>query len=235
MRRLLLVCAAAAGCYDAPLDLERMDNQVKIEPFERSEHLPGRALLTPPAGTVPRGTIVDAPALTEGVVGGVYVDTIPVPVTRELVLRGRERYDIYCAPCHGLLGDGVSEIARQMPLRKPPSLVDLVFAHTEKAAAAGHEHAETTTTTTTDAGTGAGTEVVDQGPTGNRHGPGGFYVTIKNGFGLMPSYQNELSIHDRWAVVAYIQALTLSQRARIDSLPPDVKGELQRIAPGGDQ
>ena len=47
---------------------------------------------------------------------------IPIAVTSELMALGRKKFDIHCAPCHGLLGDGVSLIATQMSLRPPPSL-----------------------------------------------------------------------------------------------------------------
>jgi mono/diheme cytochrome c family protein len=53
------------------------------------------------------------------------VEAIPLTLTRELVERGQESFDIYCATCHGVLGDGVSQVARNMGLREPPSLVDL--------------------------------------------------------------------------------------------------------------
>jgi mono/diheme cytochrome c family protein len=48
----------------------------------------------------------------------------PPPVNRALVDRGRDRFQRFCAPCHGVAGDGDSYIARAMTLRRPPSLVD---------------------------------------------------------------------------------------------------------------
>jgi mono/diheme cytochrome c family protein len=52
----------------------------------------------------------------------------PPPLTRELVVRGRNRFDTFCAPCHGIEADGNSYIARVMTLRRPPSLVDAAAA-----------------------------------------------------------------------------------------------------------
>ncbi len=52
---------------------------------------------------------------------------IPVPVTIELLQYGKERFEIHCAACRGVAGDGESEVARNMTLR-PPSLVDRVQA-----------------------------------------------------------------------------------------------------------
>jgi mono/diheme cytochrome c family protein len=72
----------------------------------------------PPAGTVARGEPVqtttgavygfeDSPVNTGLVTGTTnFVELNPLPVTEELIQRGHERFDIYCAPCHGKLGDG---------------------------------------------------------------------------------------------------------------------------------
>jgi hypothetical protein len=53
-----------------------------------------------------------------------------------------------------------------------------------------------------------------------RDAPAGhFFEVITQGFGPMPSYANQLSEHDRWAVIAYIRALQFSRNARLDELP----------------
>jgi mono/diheme cytochrome c family protein len=56
---------------------------------------------------------------------GKIVGEIPVAVTQELMSDGRGKFEIYCAICHGLLGDGVSPVATQMSLRPPPNLLKL--------------------------------------------------------------------------------------------------------------
>src|SRR5262249_37846567 len=48
----------------------------------------------------------------------------PPPLTRALVERGRDRYNRFCAPGHGIAGDGDSDVSRGMTLRRPPPLVD---------------------------------------------------------------------------------------------------------------
>jgi hypothetical protein len=63
--------------------------------------------LEPPDGVVPFGS-----------------PGAPPPVTRALLERGRDRFERFCAACHGIAGDGDSDVARAMTLRKPPSLVD---------------------------------------------------------------------------------------------------------------
>src|SRR5262249_30810998 len=50
------------------------------------------------------------------------VDTIPIAVDAELLAAGRTQFEVTCAACHGLLGDGASIVAAQMALRPPPSL-----------------------------------------------------------------------------------------------------------------
>ena len=57
---------------------------------------------------------------------------------------------------------------------------------------------------------------------------GYFFDVITNGFGQMPSYAAQIPPRDRWAIVAYIRALQLSQGATLDDVPADVRGALER-------
>lgn len=57
---------------------------------------------------------------------------------------------------------------------------------------------------------------------------GYLFAVATEGFGLMPGYVAELSVEDRWAVVAYLRALQLSQRARIEDAPPDERSRLEK-------
>ena len=62
--------------------------------------------------------------------------------------------------------------------------------------------------------------------------PDGYlYQVITRGFGLMPSYSAELTVEERWAVVAYLRALQLSQRVRLAEAPPEVRARLEREVP----
>lgn len=58
------------------------------------------------------------------------------------------------------------------------------------------------------------------------------YDVIKNGYGVMVSYADRVEPADRWAIVAYIRALQLSQYAKVTELPADVRTRLASIAPG---
>src|SRR5579859_197167 len=56
---------------------------------------------------------------------------------------------------------------------------------------------------------------------------GHFFDVVTNGFGAMPSYAAQLPVEDRWAIVAYIRALQLSQHATVDDAPPDAQAQLE--------
>ncbi|MCK6556169.1 cytochrome c [Candidatus Binatia bacterium] len=61
--------------------------------------------------------------------------------------------------------------------------------------------------------------------------PGYFFQAITKGFGVMPSYATQIpDVKDRWAVVAYIRALQLSQNATLADVPAAARAELQREA-----
>jgi mono/diheme cytochrome c family protein len=114
-----------AGCDngEASPDWSRMITQPKLVPFAATELFPdGRALRPVPAGTVARGAIVDAERRTGRTAGGAELAAVPLPITRALLERGRERFAIACAPCHGVAGDGDTPVARSMQRRRPPSL-----------------------------------------------------------------------------------------------------------------
>ncbi len=55
---------------------------------------------------------------------------------------------------------------------------------------------------------------------------GHFFDVITNGFGAMSSYAAQVPVNDRWAIIAYIRALQLSQHATIDDVPPDLRAKL---------
>ncbi len=66
----------------------------------------GRAMRLPVEGAVAVDQVVENTHLRLGEVEGNPATTFPMPVTEKLMQRGRQRYDIYCATCHGLAGDG---------------------------------------------------------------------------------------------------------------------------------
>jgi mono/diheme cytochrome c family protein len=62
--------------------------------------------------------------------------------------------------------------------------------------------------------------------------PAGYYFdVITNGFGAMPDYAAQVGVQDRWAIVAYVRALQLSQNAALADVPAERRAELGGVAP----
>ena len=90
-----------AGCrqdmHDAP----------RIETYEANAFFAdNRGSRVPPQGTVARGWLREDEALYTGKVNGQFVEAFPFAISHDDLARGQERYNIYCTPCHGRLGDG---------------------------------------------------------------------------------------------------------------------------------
>jgi len=111
-----LVLAGCRGTISrkTPIHINpNMDIQEKFDPQEANAFFAdGRAMRPPVPGTVARGFLREDTRFYQGRgANGALVAKMPVPVTRELVLRGRERFNIYCAPCHGQAGDGKGPVS----------------------------------------------------------------------------------------------------------------------------
>jgi len=179
---LALALLLLAGCR------QEMYDQPRTKPHRPSDFFAdGRSDRQPVAGAIARGQLRDDSHLYTGKVGGQLVSTFPFPVTRAVLERGRERFNIYCAPCHDRLGNGNGMIVRR-GFRPPPSL---------------HE------------------DRLRDAPVGHH------FDVISNGLGSMPDYAAEIPVRDRWAIVAYLRALQLSQRASVADVPPAALRELQ--------
>ena len=113
---LALLLAAAVGCR------QDMHDQPKYIPLRPSSFFDdGRSARPIPAGTVARGHLDEDTALYTGKgPDGKYVNDFPFPVTKEVLLRGQQRFNIYCAPCHDRLGTGNGMVVRR-GFRHPPS------------------------------------------------------------------------------------------------------------------
>ena len=111
----LAALASAAGCRPGLYD------QARYEAYEASDFFPDGLSARPlVAGTVARGWDRDNEHLYDGRVNGALASTFPFEVDRAVIDRGRDRFNIYCSPCHGGLGDGQGMIVqRGMP--QPPS------------------------------------------------------------------------------------------------------------------
>ena len=114
---LLLTVTAAiilVGCQGMPSEKPpihpnpNMDNQEKFLPQSRNPFFEdNRSDRLPVQGTVARGQLATDAAFHQGIYdNGEFVTRIPTAVTREMVMRGKVRYDIFCLPCHGGTGAG---------------------------------------------------------------------------------------------------------------------------------
>lgn len=120
------------GCYRGspsdkpPIHLNKnMDSQEKYKAQSESRFFEdGSAMRIPPQGTVARGQLREDAAFFGGVnEEGKPVQVLPVPITLDLLKRGRQRYDIYCSVCHGRVGDGKGIVVKRGYL-PPPTFHD---------------------------------------------------------------------------------------------------------------
>jgi mono/diheme cytochrome c family protein len=206
-----------------------MQDQPKIKPLRGTTFFSdGLASRQPIEGTIPRGYLrSDTEYFTgkksrspgaqtsatptqqtagsqqpTGAVASTYPDDVevfPLPITEDVVKRGRERYDIFCSACHGLTGNGDGMIVRR-GFRRAASFND---------------------------------DRLRQAPVGH------YFDAITNGWGAMPSYAPQIPVQDRWAIVAYIRALQLSQQNSSASASPSPaasnKASPAPRTPGGHQ
>ena len=177
--KTLAVSLVLASCQNGPAEneidrrLQRMVDQDRCaadEPSSRFRN--GACNQTPPVGVRAFGERDVSRVHTGRAADGTPLAQIPIAIGRSELTQGRQRFELFCATCHGYLGNGQSEVAENMRLRKPPALFDPVIAALPD---------------------------------------GQIFRVISEGYGLMPSYASKLSVEERWAVVAYVRVLALSQ------------------------
>jgi mono/diheme cytochrome c family protein len=187
--RIWLILAATlgmallGGCAD-------MKDQPHHEPLEKSTFFPDDRSSRPLVeGTVARGHLQADDRIYRGVgADGKFVQDIPVPVDAAVLARGKNRFEIYCTPCHGRRGDGQGMVV-QRGYMHPPSY------HTDRL----------------------------------RSVPDGYiYDVISHGFGKMSSYAAQVRPLDRWAIVAYVRTLQLSQYSDLASVDPAIRARLMK-------
>jgi hypothetical protein len=125
---LTLALIGLAGCR------QDMHNQPKFIPLrENNFYSDGRSARPIIEGTVARGDLEQDTYYYTGKINGQPGTEFPAPVTKEMLERGQERFNIYCSPCHSRVGDGNGMIV-QRGFRRPPSF------HTDRLrqAAVGH-------------------------------------------------------------------------------------------------
>lgn len=125
---LLLGACRGAPSEDPPIHPQRnMFTQDKGKPQRENTFFPdGRVMRLPVEGTVPTTAPIDNDRYHKGQEGGQFVRDIPVAVTWELMRRGQERFNIYCAPCHDRTGSGNGIVVQRAAgaMVRPPSYVE---------------------------------------------------------------------------------------------------------------
>ena len=179
-RRRLLRSAVAFGATAAMLVVagcrQDMHDEPKFFPQRGTTFYPdGRSVRPQVENTVARGQLHQDAYYSTGLgPDGKEGNAMPFPVTMQVLERGRERFNVYCTPCHSRVGNGQGEIV--MRGYRPAGNFQ---SQRLMAAPLGH-----------------------------------FFYVMTNGYGAMPEYAAQIAPEDRWAIVAYIRALQLSQHAQ---------------------
>jgi mono/diheme cytochrome c family protein len=142
-------------------------------------------------------TLTAEPAVSD------YVTVCPIAIDKEALLRGQERFNIYCAVCHDALGTGNGKIVERGYLRPPDYHRDY---------SRGFER--------------RGQKVL------LREAPiGYFFEVVTLGYGGMPDYASQIPPDDRWKIVAYIRVLQRSQWVELAKLPAAQREAIQSHLP----
>jgi mono/diheme cytochrome c family protein len=119
-RSVVAACGLAAGLLLAGCRQD-MHDQPKFKPYAKNDFFADQRSARPLIeGTVARGHLNDDALLATGKVEGQPATVFPFEITPAVMARGRERYDIFCAPCHSRTGAGDGMIVRR-GYRKPPT------------------------------------------------------------------------------------------------------------------
>ena len=121
-RPFLTAGAAVLLAFSSGCELRQaMYDQEKYEPLEASSFFAAGQTFRPQVeGTVARGELNLDEHFFQGKVNGQLATALPVTVDRALLERGRERYDIFCSPCHDKTGSGNGMIVKR-GLKQPPN------------------------------------------------------------------------------------------------------------------
>lgn len=182
-----------------------MDRQPKLRPQDRNSFFPdGKSSRLPVAGTIARSKpyqnvrnanetvfpFQDSP-VNSGLITGTtnFVETGPLRIDTQLMERGRDRYQIYCLPCHGPAGDG-NGVVKKLGMATVANLHD---------------------------------QRIVQMPDGQIFSA----LTRGSPSGLMGSYAAQVSVEDRWAIIAYVRVLQRSRLGSLDDVPAQMRSSLK--------
>ena len=206
------IAAKARNSYSAEPHIHIFPD-MDFQPMYKSDtqhdmFVDGRANRGEVAGTVPRDHLgaddvyfrgLDGDAWTTGF-PQVYPDGRPFEVDKKLMKRGQEKYDIYCAPCHGYDGRGNGMVPERVKMGGGLWQARNLVEAPDKDGKGG---------------------VTVQMPNGQ------LFNTISNGYNTMMGYAQQITHADRWAIVAYVRALQRAQNASRDDVPADLQGNIR--------
>ena len=122
-----------------------------------------------------------------GKMGDQWGTGFPVPVNEQLMERGRERFGIYCAVCHGANGGGNGVASKY-------NWPNIANYHDERIV---------------------------------KMADGEIFNTITNGKNTMMGYGANITVADRWAIIAYVRALQRAQRGAVNDVPSEQRASLK--------
>ena len=244
-RRLVcLSLLALIGCQ------QKMAKQPYYRPLEEAAFFPDQRASRPwESGTVYRGQLPEFHPLMTGlspegrvpferpneaaIPAGAphdvknFVDVLPFKMTEQDLIRGQDRFTIFCTPCHGVAGDGNGKIVERAFLRPTSFHPDRTFAEKQKTDGILPGSLEYKLPIGFSRGFNNYRIEVPM----NAVPVGYIFEVITRGYGGMPSHADpQVAPADRWRIIAYIRALQLSQSVNLKDLPPAVQDAARQAA-----
>jgi mono/diheme cytochrome c family protein len=139
-------------------------------------------------GTVAIGQLKTDEAFVTGKSTGYYIGRNPLPVNKETLLHGQEKFNVYCQPCHDRTGSGKGIVPAKVTGWLPTNL------HDDRAL---------------------------------KMADGEIFEVITNGRRTMKGYRFQVSVQDRWAIVAYVRALQRAGLGTVEDVPQETRSELR--------
>ncbi|HEX3151874.1 MAG TPA: cytochrome c [Gemmataceae bacterium] len=166
-----------------------------------------------------------------------FVAVFPFQVTGDDLKRGKERFQVFCVPCHGTAGNGRGKIVERGFLE--PTSFHLKPVDADEAAFRDRQLRENPDRIPLGMSRGFAFYKDPASATGAnfrlplRDVPVGYlFEVISKGFGGMPDYASQIPVLDRWRIAAYVRTLQLSQAIDPAKLTPEQKAEMDKALGG---
>jgi mono/diheme cytochrome c family protein len=157
-----------------------------------------------------------------------FVTAFPFQVTEADLKRGQERYQIYCVPCHGPLGNGRGKIVERGFLE--PTSFHVTAVSADEAGLRERQTRENPAAIPL--GYSRGFAFYNLKVPMREVPVGYIFEVISKGYGGMPDYASQIPVPDRWRIAAYVRVLQISQNVDRAKLPPGQQAELDKALGG---